>query len=278
MPIAHVNGISINYLLEGPDDAAETVVLINGLADDLQSWDFQMPALLEAGFRVLRFDNRGIGRSSKPAGAYTSGLLAADAKALVDSLNLTNFHLMGVSMGGMISEEYALAYGPDLKSLTLSCTFGRPDAFCLNMFRYWEDLAKAQGVPFVMRDVMLWAFTGLFFEDRPDDAAAFAEAMASLDTSSAEYLSQLNVIQTHDALDRLWALAIPTLVLAGEEDILIPVRLSRLIHDEIPGSSWVTVPGGHACLWESPEFFNTAFVDFVRTTSRSITLQESTGR
>jgi 3-oxoadipate enol-lactonase len=267
MPIANVNGIHLNYLLEGPDDAPETIVLINGLADDLESWGFQVPALLDAGFRVLRFDNRGIGSSSKPEGDYTSALLAADAKALVDSLNLTNFHLMGVSMGGMISEEYALAYGSDVKSLTLSCTYGRPDAFCLTMFRLWEDLAKAQGVPFVMRDVMLWAFTGPFFETNPEDAAAFSEAMASLEMPLAAYLSQLSVIQTHNALNRLGTLTMPTLVVAGEQDILIPVRLSQLIHEEIPGSSWVTVPGGHACLWEFPDAFNTVFVDFVRSSS-----------
>lgn len=268
MPIANVNGIHLNYLLEGPADASETIVLINGLADDLESWDFQVPALIEAGFRVLRFDNRGIGASSKPEGDYTSALLAADAKALIDSLDLNSFHLMGVSMGGMISEEYALAYGSDLKSLTLSCTYGRPDAFCLKMFRFWEDLAKAQGVPFVMRDVMLWAFTGPYFEANPEDAAAFSEAMESLDMPLAAYLSQLNVIQKHDALDRLGTLTMPTLVLAGEEDILIPVRLSRLIHEAIPGSSWATVPGGHACLWESPEPFNTTFIDFVLSSSR----------
>ena len=80
-------------------------------------------------------------------------------------------------------------------------------------------------------------------------------------------LAQLNVIQTHDATDRISAISVPTLVLAGEEDILIPVRLSRRLAASVPGSSWTTVPGGHACLWESPDPFNTAFIDFVRSVS-----------
>lgn len=267
MPIANVNGIKINYLLEGPDEGAETIVLINGLADDLQSWDFQVPAFLEAGYRVLRFDNRGVGETEKPDGPYTSRLLADDAKALVDFLGITDFHLMGVSMGGMISEEYALAHGTDLRSLTLACTYGKPDAFCLQMFGFWEDLAKAEGVPFVMRDVMLWAFTGPFFNERPGDTAEFNESMASIDMPLNAYLSQLNVIQTHDALDRLAGISVPTLVLAGEEDILIPVRLSRVLHDSIPGAVWSTVPGGHACLWETPAPFNSTFIDFIKTAS-----------
>src|SRR6266704_140285 len=110
MPTANVNGIEINYRLEG--DGPETIVLINGLADDLRTWVLQMDDLLAAGFRVLRFDNRGIGSSSRPAGPYSSRMLADDAKALVGHLGLTGFHLMGISMGGMIAQEYALAY-PD---------------------------------------------------------------------------------------------------------------------------------------------------------------------
>jgi len=268
LPKAHVNGITINYEIDGPDNGKGTIVLINGLADDLLSWGFQVPALVDAGYRVLRFDNRGIGQSDKPAGPYSSKLLADDAKALVDSLRLTGFHLMGVSMGGMIAEEYALAYGSDLKSLTLSCTYGKADAFCQTMFAMWADLAKAIDVPFVMRDVALWAFTGPFFNERPGDAAEFAAAMASLDMSLDAYLAQLAVIQDHDALGRARQIKVPTMVLAGEEDILIPVRLSRKLQEAIPGAEWKTVPGGHACLWETPDPFNKAFLDFVRSKSR----------
>src|ERR1035437_9241378 len=116
VPIAQLNGININYQFDGDGDT--TIVLINGLADELESWDFQVPALVEAGLRVLRFDNRGIGKSDAPEGPYTSRQLADDAKALVDHLGITNYHVMGVSMGGMIAQEYALAYGSDIRSLT----------------------------------------------------------------------------------------------------------------------------------------------------------------
>ncbi|MBP2707743.1 alpha/beta fold hydrolase [Microbispora sp. RL4-1S] len=265
MPTADVNGITLNYELEG--EGPETVVLVNGLADDLQTWEFQMPALLDAGLRVLRFDNRGIGSSDSPAGPYTSRLLADDAKALVDHLGLTGVHLAGVSMGGMIAQEYALAYPGDLKSLTLACTYAAPGPFCSRMFSLWADMARDMGVPTVMRDVLLWAFTVPFFEERPEEAAAYDEAMAGLTMPVDAYLAQLNVIQTHDTTERLAQITAPTLVLAGEEDILIPVRLSRRLHEGVPQSRWATVPGGHACLWETPEPFNTTFIDFVRAHS-----------
>src|SRR5438270_6619430 len=112
MPTITANGIEIAYRLEG--GGAETVVLVNGLADEKETWAYQTPALLEAGCRVLTFDNRGIGATDKPAGPYTSELLADDAKALVDALGIERFHLMGVSMGGMIAQEYALKHPSDL--------------------------------------------------------------------------------------------------------------------------------------------------------------------
>jgi 3-oxoadipate enol-lactonase len=82
------------------------------------------------------------------------------------------------------------------------------------------------------------------------------------------YLAQLAVIQQHDTTERLGEITVPVLVLAGEEDILIPVSLSRRIHEGIPGSEWATTRGGHACVWEHPAEFNQTFLDFVRRTGK----------
>jgi 3-oxoadipate enol-lactonase len=263
MSTADVNGISINYRLEG--DGPETVVLVNGLADDLESWGYQTPALVEAGFRVLTFDNRGVGLSGAPAGPYTTKLFAQDTKALVDSLGLTDFHLLGVSMGGMIVQEYALAYPGDLRSLIPACTYAAPGPFCSRMFALWEEMAPVMGLASVMQDVTLWAFTQEFFETRPEELAEFEGAMATLAMPVDAYLAQLSSIQTHDATARLSQIAVPTTVIAGEEDILIPVELTRRLQQGIAGSEWVTVPGGHACIWEHPDPFNDAVIAHVRT-------------
>ena len=266
MPMATVNDIELHYTLDGDGD--ETIVLINGLADDVESWFAQMDDFLSAGYRVLRIDNRGIGASAKPAGPYTSRMLADDAKALVDLLGIADFHLMGVSMGGMIAQEYALAYPGDLRSATFGCTYAAPGPFCSAMFAMWADMAPVLGVPFVMRDVTLWAFTLPFFEQRGGDLAEFETAMRYMDQPVHAYLAQLAVIQQHDTTDRLSQIAVPSLVLAGENDILIPVALSKRIHELIPGSEWATTKGGHACPWEHPAEFNQTFLDFVRRHGR----------
>jgi 3-oxoadipate enol-lactonase len=261
MPSARVNGIDINYKLEG--DGPETIVLVNGLADDLGTWVFQMEDFLGAGYRVLRFDNRGIGKTSKPEGPYTSRMLAEDAKALIDELGVRDFHLLGVSMGGMIAQEYAINYPSDLRTVTLACTYAAPGPFCSRMFSMWHDMAPVTRVPFIMRDVMLWAFTVPFFEEREAEAREFEAEMAAMDVSVDAYLAQLNVIQTHDASARLGQISTPTLVLAGEEDILIPVSLSRRLYEQIPGAEWATTRGGHACMWEHPREFNRTYLGWV---------------
>ena len=196
--------------------------------------------------------------------AYSSRMLADDAKALVDRLGVTGFHLMGVSMGGMIVQEYALAYPDDLRTVTFGCTYAAPGPFCSRMFAMWAEMAPVVGVPFVMRDVTLWAFTLPFFETRGDDLAEFETAMRYMDQPVHAYLAQLAVIQDHDTTDRLGQIRTPSLVLAGEEDILIPVALSRRIHELVPGSEWATTKGGHACLWEHPAEFNQTYLAFIQ--------------
>lgn len=261
MPMTKVNGVDINYELEG--DGAETIVLINGLADDLTTWFGQVPDFLAAGYRVLRFDNRGIGKSGRPKGPYTTAQMAQDAKALVDSLGVKDFHLVGVSMGGMISQEYALAYQGDLRSLTLCCTYAAPGPFCARMFKLWQDMAPVMGVPTVMRDVTLWAFTQDFFLNQEATLKEFEAAMAALDMPVDAYLAQLHAIQVHDTRARLKAIKVPTLVLAGADDILIPMNLSQELHALIPGAAFATAKGGHAFLWEFPRPYNEAVLNFV---------------
>ena len=263
MAVATINDISINYKLEGDGD--ETIVLINGLADDLETWAYQVDDFLAAGYRVLRLDNRGIGASSKPAGPYSSRMLADDAKGLVDLLGITDFHLMGVSMGGMIAQEYALAYPEGIRSLTLACTYAEPGPFCSRMFSMWADMAPVNGVPFIMRDVTLWAFTVPFFTEREDELREFEGEMAQMPMPVEAYLAQLSSIQTHDTRDRVGGISAPTMVLAGEEDILIPVSLSKELHASIPGATWKTTRGGHACCWEHPAEFNQALIEFWST-------------
>ena len=263
------NGISIAYELHKqppPQLSKGWIVLINGLAAAKETWYAQVRSFTQSGYNVLSFDNRGVGASSETPGPYTAEMLAADAKALVDSLGLNHakFHLLGVSMGGVIAQQYALNYPGDLLSVTLACTFAAPGPFCSRMFSIWAELAPDKGVPFVMRDLILWAFTHDFFNNRPAELTEVERSMDVLEMSSEAYLAQLAIVQNFNSTQRLAEIKdIPILVLAAEEDKLIPFSLSRKLHEMLPGSQWVTVQGGHASLWEFPHDFNIAFLKFL---------------
>lgn len=262
MPTVSANGLEIAYRLDG--EGSETIVLINGIADEKESWSMQVGAFVEAGYRVLSLDNRGVGETAKPAGPYTTRQMADDTKRVIDALDIGEVHLLGFSMGGMIAQEYALAYGNTLRSLVLYATYAEPGPYCLRLFETWETLARNCGMESAVRDVLLWCFTPAFYEDQEDLAKEFDDGVLALNLTEESFLAQLAAIQRHDAGDRLGGIAAPSLVLAGEEDILIPPMQSRRLYECMAGAEWLTVPGGHAACWEFPERFNAAVLHFLR--------------
>ena len=260
MPTIRVSDLDIDYRIDG--DGAETLVLVNGLADQKESWAAQVPAFAER-YRVLSYDNRGVGGTTVTPGPYTTAQMAADLHGLVDALGIDRFHLLGTSMGGMIAQEYAIAHADRLRSVALCNTYAWPGPYCLRMFQLWRELVPHLGVGFTQREILLWAFTPAFVEDRPDECAEVEAELAANPQDPAAYLAQLEAIKTHDTRGRLGAVTCPALTLIGEQDLIIYPSLSRRMHDELPQSTWREVPGGHACLWELPDPFNAAVLDFL---------------
>lgn len=260
MPTTHANGITINYEVHG--DGAP-LLLINGLADDLTSWAYQMEAF-SARYRTIVFDNRGLGGSDKPTGPYTTAQMAADARGVLDALGIERAHVLGVSMGGMIAQEFALAYPQRVQKLALCCTCSEPSEFDLRLYKIWEETAPVLGLPQMMKEVLLWCFTPEFFQQHPETARETEEALTGITQPLHGYLAQLHSIQVHNATARLGQVAAPTLVLGAPKDLIFPPNQSRQIADAIPNSRLVfTEHGGHAFLWEAPDEFNQAVLDYL---------------
>jgi 3-oxoadipate enol-lactonase len=260
MPTIRANGLDLAYQVDG--DQPETLVLVNGLADAKESWEEQIPAFAQH-YRVVSYDNRGVGESPTPPGPYSTAQMADDLAGLVDGLGLERFHLLGLSMGGMIAQEYAIAHPGRLHSASFCCTYSYPGPFCLRMFQCWRDLVPELGVGFTQREVILWGFTTDFFEQREDELIEIERFMAANPQPLDSYLAQLTSIEQHDTRGRLGAVTCPAMTLVGGEDILIYPKLSRRLHEELPDSHWVEVPGGHGCLWEHPGAFNEAVLEFL---------------
>ena len=110
MPFAEVNSTTLQFRFDGPEQGP-VVMLSNALASDLTMWEFQVPALTEAGYRVLRYDSRGLGHSKVSEGPYSIEMLTTDAVGLMDALGLEKVHFCGLSMGGMIGQMLGVQYG-----------------------------------------------------------------------------------------------------------------------------------------------------------------------
>ena len=261
MPMTRSSGIDIHYRVAG--DGPETILLVNGVGDDLEAWPNQIPDLLAAGLRVVSFDNRGVGRSGQPAGRYTSREMASDAKAVVDALELEPFHIAGVSMGGCIALEYALAYPGDLRSAIFANTYARPDPFTYAAFEAWGLIAEAAGTSVLMRQMAPWIFSPSFYEAQPDNVAALVTEMERSPQPPAAFAAQIGALLSHDCLERLNEIRTRSLVLVADDDIIIRPGLSRRLFDGLPDAEWAVVPGGHGAFWENPAPWNRAVIDFI---------------
>jgi 3-oxoadipate enol-lactonase len=244
---------------EGP----ETLVLVNGVGDDLEAWSPQVDAFLSAGLRLVTFDNRGVGQSSWPPGPYSTQQMAEDIKALVTELSLPPFHLAGVSMGGCIAQEYAIAHQSDLRSLILANTYAVADAFTRAAFESWGLVAVGAGMPIMMRQMAPWIFSPDFYASRPVTIDELISASEQTTQPASAFQSQLAALVEHDAQDRLGTVAVPTLVIAAADDIIIRPALSCHLMGALPSASWALIPGGHAAFWENPDAWNRAIVRFV---------------
>ena len=266
MPTVRVGDIEMFYQDVGD---GEPLVLIMGFGGDTTAWVFQIPDF-SARHRVIAFDNRGVGQSDAPDHPYTTRMMADDALGLMDALGVDSAHVIGVSMGGMIAQELALARPDRVRSLHLACTFARPDPYMVALNAAWRDMRIGLGRESILRTLGLWLFSPTTYAERPE----FIEALVQSSLASpypqtlAGFLRQGEAVAAHDALHRLSAIRCPTLVTGAEDDILVPPRFAREIVARIPGAELRVVPGaGHGYFLERPDVFNALSLDFITRSS-----------
>src|SRR5580700_7406336 len=241
MPFADNRGTKIYWDEQG---TGAPILLIMGLGYPSAMWYRIRPAL-SASYRTIAFDNRGAGQSDVPPGPYSIALMASDAAAVLDAASAPSAHVFGVSMGGMIAQEFALQYPGRVQSLILGCTAAggpnaqraEPAASEMLKARTWmnREQATEAAVPFIY--------------DAATPRHLIDEDIAQRDpwpTTPAGYLAQLQAILGWESFYRLPQITAPTLVIHGKLDRLVPPGNGEMIAARIPGAKLVLLErAGH---------------------------------
>jgi 3-oxoadipate enol-lactonase len=263
VPHIDTNGIVTFYEDTGH---GPPVVLIHGHGSDRRLWDFQVPALVEAGYRVIRYDVRGHSQSSVPPTGFTWENYALDLRGLLDRLDVSKAHVVGLSMGGGIALQFALDFPERVSSLVLVDSTLPGFDYSAEYGGAIEELVaavRAEGPRAAFERV--WLTHPLF-----DGVRRFPErfelirAMA-LEYAAADYLDETPYVPPEcQAVDRLAELRAPTLVLVGELDIPDFQIIAEVLAGNIAGARLqVIADSGHILPLEQPDAFNQALLGWL---------------
>ncbi|MBI2131253.1 MAG: alpha/beta fold hydrolase [Candidatus Tectomicrobia bacterium] len=262
MPTARASGEpDIHYETRGE---GPPLLLVSGTGHDRTFWSGQSP-LFEPEFRVIVFDNRGVGRSGVPRPGYTLADMADDAARVLDAAGAESAHVMGFSMGGHISQELCLRHPRRVRSLGLHHTWTRNCA-CLGSFQAARKRLAERGEREALVELSL---LGLYSHAYWDAHAAEMEKKRrwlSVESPVDEgWIGQLEACLTSDTLERLGGIRVPTLITASTHDLIMGTHQAGEIHRRIPGSRLVIMEGtGHVALIERPEAFGRICLGFLR--------------
>ncbi len=257
MPHVETNGIKMFYQERG---SGEPLVCIMGVTAPGGVWDAHAQ-VWEEHFRCILGDNRGVGETDKPAGPYTTAMMADDYAGLMDKLGIKQARVVGCSLGSVIAQQLALRHPEKVKSMILMCTWARQDRFGLYT---WQHLMKAKAN---MRpeDFMQWIqmliFTKPWF-DNDDCWNNMQQGLKDAATNSAPQPlhateAQSAAAMTHNTLNELKNVKCPTLVIGGKDDTFTPEWMGKEVAAAIPGAELHLYDNaGHAFHWEQMGDFN----------------------
>jgi len=253
MPIARIGELELDYERSG---SGPPLLLIMGMSGTALHWGDAFLEPLRRDFEVIAYDHRGVGASSRLEGALTITQLARDAAGLLGALGLTQAHVLGISMGGMVAQELALAHPEQVRTLTLGCTYCGGPGSSLTDPAVWQGLAEAM-MSGDRERALHAAFAANVSAEMAADPEAYARFRAIADRREVAVpviMAQLQACAAHDTYARLPRLQMPTLVVHGTADRILPFSNGELIASRIAHAQLEVLEGiGHLFFWERPE-------------------------
>ena len=259
------NGQELYYEVHGD---GPPLVLLMGIGYDSTLWTLaQLPAL-SSQFRVVLVDNRDSGRSSTATHSYEIADLADDLAGLLDALGIARTHLLGLSMGGMIAQEFALRHPDRLDRLVLTGTGAAPARSAVDPIQIWNWVKANDATGDVFGGQQFLSLFSAAFLRNHTAVRDTAELLASnpYPMGPEAYGRQAGAYLRFDALDRLAGITAPTLVVVGEQDLLTPPWIVREVADAIPGARFEIIRGdgsSHVMPIERADDFNRLVSDFL---------------
>ena len=257
-----VNGVDLNYRIDGPD-GAPGVVMGNSLATNFSMWEDQAKVLSKS-YRVLRMDKRGHGSSGIGDQEFSIEDLANDVVRLSCALGFEGGHYIGLSIGGMIGQAIGINHPNIFRSLVLCATTSQVP---IETHPIWEDrisIAQNEGMKSLVQPTLERWFTNTYRESHPDKVAQIGEMVAA--TSTEGYIQCCRAIMGMSFTDSIGRISTPTLVMPGELDPALPVPMSEVIADKIPGARLeIVMDAAHLCNIEQPESFNSIILKWLNS-------------
>lgn len=256
------DGARIHYRTFGQPDG-EPMLLLHGLGSDNSGWILQRRAFGER-YACIAVDNRGTGRSDKPHGAYRLEQMADDAAVVLAHAGVGPAHVMGASMGGVLSQILAVTRPELVRTLVLACTACRLQPWRHELFEGWIELAQARGMRAFASRNLNWLIGPRSL--RRLWPLAPVVAPLAIRAPVHGFVGQCRALLAVDEAwgDQLAKITVPTLVIVGSQDILTPVADSELLASKIPGAKLAVVRGAaHGFMVEHAATFNRTVLSFL---------------
>ena len=258
---ADSNGTLIYYQVRGE---GEPLVLIMGFGATGDVWEKHV-AEYQKHFKCILIDNRGVGKSDQPEGPYTTSEMAEDVVAVMNHAGIDQARVAGISMGGAITQQLALNYPEKIRSMALISTWPRFNNYATTVYENLKKLRTTSKPDEFMELLQLWIFAPPYYEKHLEDLEAVQiGALNNVNPQTTEgFNGQLDACIHHDTVNRLHEIMIPTLITVGDMDIFTPPEFSKVLHQGIEGSSYISFPeGGHVHHWEDLDRFNQITTEF----------------
>lgn len=257
LPVLNLSDVQIHYQFEGAGNGP-VLMLANSLGANLELWSEQV-ASFSKHFSLLRYDARGQGRSSTPAGPYTIAQMGADALGLMDALGLNEVSFCGISMGGLVGQWIGIHAPHRLHKLVLSNTAAR-----IGKVEGWNDriaIVQSHGIDAIIPTVLKGWFTEPFHRGYPAVVARMEQVLRA--NPPAGYLASIAAVRDADQRAMVEAIHAPTLVVYGTEDQSTTATDARFLVDHIPGSRELQLQAAHLSNIEAAPEFNAGVLHFL---------------